>query len=100
MVRKIIAGIGRRTLPFPVVIDYQIPSQPHKPIRKIPDVGIVLLERPVNPYEYFLRQVFGRRVARRESVGQIVDSAGELTDDLRPSLLITAPTTLNQFSII
>jgi hypothetical protein len=100
MVREIVARIGRRTLPFPVVIDNQIPSQPHKPIREIAYVGIVLFKRPVNPYEYFLRQVFGRRMARRESVGQIVDSARELTDYLRPSLLIAAPTTLNQFSII
>src|SRR5215831_16798153 len=100
MVRKVIAGIRWRPLPLAVIINDQIASQPHKPVRQIPDVGVVLFERPVDPYKYLLGQVFSRRVARRDSIGQIVDPAGELTDYFRPRLLITAPTTLNQLTII
>src|SRR5215470_6110113 len=100
MVGKVIAGIGRCPLALTVVVDDQIASQPHEPVRQIPNVWVVLFKRAIDPYEYFLGQVFGRRMARRESVGQIVDPAGELTDYFRPRLLITASTTLNQLSII
>ncbi len=52
--------IVRCALSFAVIVNDQITRQPHQPVLQVTLLGIVLIQRTVNPYENFLRQIFCR----------------------------------------
>jgi hypothetical protein len=63
MILMIIHRIGHRVLRIPltmtIVVDYQVPREPHQPVRQITLFGVVLIERSVNSDENFLGKILG-----------------------------------------
>jgi hypothetical protein len=74
----------RIALSMPVVIDYQIPREPHQPVRQIALFGVVLIERAVDADENFLSQVFGGIGVGCKTVREIEYPSGKRLNDLLP----------------
>ena len=76
--------IVRRALAFAVIIDNQITRQPHQPVLQITLLGVVLIQRTINPNKNFLSQIFGGVGAGSEAVGEVIDAPGVTLDNLLP----------------
>jgi hypothetical protein len=77
----VIDRVGHRvlrvSLAVPVIIDYQISRQPHKPVRQVALFGVILIQSLVDPDKYLLSQVLGSGDAGRKPIRQIKDPPGE-----------------------
>jgi hypothetical protein len=82
---------------MPVIVNYQISGEPHQPIRQIALFGVVLFERAVNPYKYFLSQILSRFDARRETKSEIKNPPRKLRDNLFPSRPVACPAPPDKF---
>src|SRR6266496_4217156 len=87
----------RCALPFAVIIDNQITCQPHQPLLQVTLLGVILIQRTINPDKNFLSQVFSCVSPGRESVSEIIDSSGVAFDNLLPRRTITSAASANQF---
>src|SRR3954452_14080343 len=73
MVRKVFClAVVRRALSLPVMIDDQVPREPHQPVLQVTLSRIVLFQRSINANENVLRQILGGIRARWKAVGEIV----------------------------
>jgi len=104
MVLVIIDGIRHRILRIPltmsIVIDYQVPRQPHQPVREIALFGVVLIERAVDANEDFLREVFGGVRIRCEPVCEIENPPRERLHDLFPRNAIARSRPSHEFRTV
>ena len=100
----VVDRVGHRVLRIPltvaVIVDYQIPRQPHQPIGKIALLRVVLVERPVDSDKDFLRQVLGRFGARREPVGEVEDPPRKRGNNLLPRHAVAAASPPHEVSTI
>jgi len=87
-----------RSLTLSVIVNDQVARQAHQPILEITLLGIILIQRTVNPYKNLLGQVFGGVGPRSESVGEVIDTPGIVLDNLLPRRAIARPTPANQLS--
>src|SRR5205085_9097784 len=67
--------VVRRALASSVVINYQITRKTHQPVLQVALFRVVLLQRTIDAYENFLRQILRRVCARGKAIGQIVYTA-------------------------
>src|SRR2546423_6356237 len=82
---EVVGGfILRRALTFPIIIDDEVPCQPHQPVLQITLFRIVLIERTIDADENFLCQVLSGVSPRGKTIGEIVDAAAVSLDDLFP----------------
>src|SRR6185503_5253478 len=86
-----------RSLSFPIVVNYQVTSQPHQPVLQITLLRIVLIQRAVDSYENLLSQIFCGIGTRSKSVGKVVDASGVTLNYLLPSGSIARATSANEF---
>src|SRR6266581_4515885 len=91
-------GVLRRALSLSVVVNNQIPRQPHQPVLQVALPGVVLIEGAINPYEYFLGQVFGGVCSGGKSIGEIVNPSRVRLNNLFPRRAVARATSSNQFS--
>src|SRR5947209_7660345 len=91
-------GVLRRALSLAVVVNNQIPRQPHQPILQVTLLGVVLIEGTINPYEYFLGQVFGGVCSGGKSIGKVVNPSRVRLHNLFPRRAVARATSSNQFS--
>src|SRR6185369_14273469 len=87
-----------RSLTFSVIVNDQVARQTHQPILEITLLWIVLIQRTVNPDKYLLRQVFSSIGTGSESVGQVVNTARVVLDNLLPRSAVARTTPANQLS--
>jgi hypothetical protein len=75
MILMVVDSVGHRilriTLAVPVIVDYQIPSEPHQPIRQVALFRVVLIQSAVDAYENLLGKVFGRLGVRCKAVSEV-----------------------------
>src|SRR5262244_1433575 len=74
VIGQVVTRVGRRSLPLAIIVDDQIPSQAHEPVRQISKGGVILAERTIHANEDLLRKVFSRAVTGGEPVSQVVDA--------------------------
>src|SRR6185503_9043610 len=87
----------RSALALPVIVDDQVASQPHQPVLEITLLGVVLIQRTVNPDENFLSQIFGCVGSGGEAVREIINAAGITLHNLFPRRAVACATPANQF---
>src|SRR6185503_3523514 len=87
----------RSALALPVIVDDQVASQPHQPVLEIALLGVVLIQRTVNPDENFLSQIFGCVGTGGEAVGEVINATGIALHNLFPRRAVARATPANQF---
>lgn len=92
--------ILRIALSMSVIIDYQVSREPHKPVRQISLLGVVLVERSVDSDEDLLCQVFGRVWIGCKSVCEIKYPSRERLHDLFPRQAIARPRPSHEFRTV
>ena len=98
MIGKVVGlVVMRRALSFSVVVNDQIPRQPHQPILQVTLFRVVLFQRSINPNENFLSQVLGCVRSRGKTKGQVIDSSRIAVNNLFPGRPIPRATPANQF---
>ena len=100
----IIHRIGHRVLRIPltmtIVVDYQIPREPHQPIRQIALFGVVLIKSPIDANENFLGEILGRIGIRGEAISEIEYPSRERLDNFFPGHAIARSRSTHEFSSI
>ena len=100
----IIHRIGHRVLRIPltmaVVVDYQIPCEPHQPVRQVTLFGVVLIKCSVDANENFLGEILCRVRVRCESISEIEDPPRERLDNFFPGHAIARSRSTHEFSPI
>ena len=98
MIRKIIRVIVVRcSLSLSVIIDDQIPREPHEPVLQISLLRIVLIQRAINSNKNFLCQVFSSISARSKAIREVVNPSGVTLNNFLPGRAISGATPANQF---
>jgi signal transduction histidine kinase len=104
MVLMIVDRVGHRVLRIPlsmaIVVDDQIPRQPHQPIREITLFGVVLIEGPVDADENLLREILGRVGIRSKSVSEIEDASRKSLNDFFPGNAIAPSRSSHEFRTV
>ena len=100
----IIYRIGHRvlriSLTMAIVVDYQIPREPHQPVRQVTLFGVVLIKRSINANENFLGEILRRVGIGCEPVGEIENPSGARLDYFFPGNAIARPRSPHEFSPI
>src|SRR5215831_3038747 len=75
-------------LPLAIIVDDQVPGQPHQPVLQIALFWILLVEETINANENFLLQVFSGISSGGKSIGEIVDTTAVSLDNFFPGRTI------------
>ncbi|MEM4251723.1 MAG: hypothetical protein QW828_07820, partial [Candidatus Bathyarchaeia archaeon] len=97
---KVIRRVGRLTLTLAIIVYDKVACQTHQPTGELPQTGVILIQRPVDPDEYFLSQILSRLVPVSKSVCKIIDTPRVEPDYLLPSSRIPLPALDYQLCLI